>query len=189
MTTRPPRIAAGVFRRIFPKPGSQGTFNRGRATFPTVADWASELSALRPTFGGGTGPFPAHLVDAAEGLFAELIPSQGPNTLLHGDLHHFNILLDETRGWLAIDPQGVVGEAEYECGALLRNHDLDKRDFADLKRITARRIDILAETLGFDRERIAGWGLAQAVLSAWWDWHESTQFGLEFVRCSPSPTR
>jgi len=92
--------------------------------------------------------------------------------LLHGDLHHFNILQDHERGWLSIDPQGVIGEAEYECGALLRNYEMSKRSRDEMKRITTRRIDLLAEILGFDKERIIGWGMAQAILSAWWDWHD-----------------
>jgi streptomycin 6-kinase len=165
------RIAAQTFARVR-RAAPQN------AAFPTVADWAKELDGLRAAFSGGVGPFPAHLVEAAEGLYRELLPTQGPPVLLHGDLHHFNILFaGEARGWLAIDPQGVLGEAEYECGALLRNHDLDRRDFADIKRLTARRIEILSEALSFEKERIRGWGLAQAVLSAWWDWHEGAPPG------------
>ena len=34
---------------------------------------------------------------------------------------HQNALLDAQRGWLAIDPKGVVGELAYEVGAELRN--------------------------------------------------------------------
>lgn len=159
------RIAAEVFLRVrHPAPEN--------SAFPTVTQWASALGKLRPTFQSGTGPFPPELVDAAQGLYRELLSSQGPPVLLHGDLHHFNILLDKERGWLAIDPQGVIGEAEYECGALLRNYELSKRSRAEIKRITARRIDILSETLGFDKDRLIGWGLAQAILSAWWDWHD-----------------
>jgi streptomycin 6-kinase len=164
------RIAAGVFQAVRQAAPDE-------SDFPTVAAWARGLEELRPAFDGGFGPFPRELVEAAEGLYADLLPSQGPPVLLHGDLHHFNILLDEQRGWLAIDPQGVLGEAEYECGALLRNHDLDKRDRGDVKRLTARRIDLLAEALNFERDRIIGWGLAQAVLSAWWDWHPEAPSG------------
>ena len=36
----------------------------------------------------------------------------------------------------------------------------------------ARRVAILAEVLGFDPRRIAGWGYAQAVLSAWWSYED-----------------
>ncbi len=183
------KVAAEVFQavRFSPNPDNGGP-DRDKASFgspllglgelPTVAGWASELANLRPAFGGGCGPFPRELVEIAEGLYAELLVSQGPPVLLHGDLHHFNILFaGEQRGWLAIDPHGVLGEAEYECGALLRNHDLDQRSREEIKKLTARRIAILAERLGFEKERVIGWGLAQAILSAWWDWHPEVSPG------------
>ena len=52
----------------------------------------------------------------------------------------------------------------------------------DYRGITKRRIDILHERLGFERERIHEWGVAHAVLSAWWsiedhgDWHYALAF-------------
>jgi streptomycin 6-kinase len=134
----------------------------------TVENWTSGLAKLRPYFNGGTGPLPEYLVDAAENLFAELIPSQGERVLLHGDLHHWNILSATRQPWLAIDPKGVIGEREYDTGAILRNPWGKHFDPQDLKRIQARRLDIFCEILGFERERILGWGVAQAVLSAWW---------------------
>jgi streptomycin 6-kinase len=57
----------------------------------------------------------------AESLFRELIASSESPVLLHGDLHHFNILSARRQPWLAIDPKGVAGEPAYEPGALLRN--------------------------------------------------------------------
>jgi streptomycin 6-kinase len=52
----------------------------------------------------------------------------------------------------------------------------------DYRRMIKRRIDILHERLGFERERILEWGLAHAILSAWWsieehgDWSYAAQF-------------
>jgi len=117
-------------------------------------------------FGGGTGPFSTRLVEQAETLFAQLIASMGEPMLLHGDLHHWNILSAEREPWLAIDTKGLVGEAEYEVGALLRNRDLMS------VQVLARRVDQLAEALGFDRDRIVAWGMAQGVLSAWWNYED-----------------
>jgi streptomycin 6-kinase len=37
-----------------------------------------------------------------------------------------------------------------------------------------KRIDILHEHLGFERERILEWSLAHAVLSAWWSFEDNT---------------
>jgi streptomycin 6-kinase len=136
--------------------------------FPTVAGWAAGLDRLRARFGGTTGPLPAVLVERAEQLFADLIGSMGEPVLLHGDLHHDNILTAHRQPWLALDPKGVVGEAAYETGALLRNPAGRVLQAPDPAGMMARRIDQLAAELGFEWERIRGWALAQAVLSAWW---------------------
>ncbi len=101
--------------------------------------------------------------------------------LLHGDLHHDNILSADREPWLAIDPKGVVGEAEYEVGAFVRN-----RLFAGPKpeMLLARRVDQFVDELGFDRERIVGWSLAQAVLSAWWSFEDSGHVWNEAIACA-----
>ena len=135
------------------------------AHFPTVTEWAGDLAKLRKRFDGGTGPLPADLIAQAETLFRELLSSAEPSVLLHGDLHHFNILAARRSPWLAIDPQGLAGEPAYEVGALLRNPY--PHLFTDPK-VQRRRIEVLHEELGFAKNRILGWGIAQAVLSAWW---------------------
>ncbi|MCB0137427.1 MAG: hypothetical protein KDD75_20155 [Caldilineaceae bacterium] len=146
-------------------------------TLLTIREWAQQLANLRPTFDGSTGPFPPYLVDAAERLFAELIASSGPLMVLHGDLHHDNIISAQRAPWLAIDPQGVAGEREYEIGALLYNPLRWLPAQPDVKRIEARRIDQVADRLGLDRQRLLGWGIAQCVLSAWWDYDGSADGG------------
>ena len=138
--------------------------------FPSVADWAGGLAELREEFDGGTGPFDETLVETAESLFTDLLASSSELVLLHGDLHHYNIL-SAGDGWLVIDPKGIAGEPAYEVGALLRN-PFTLYDEPEIKQITARRLDILAETLALDRERLRQWSLAQAILSAWWSYED-----------------
>jgi streptomycin 6-kinase len=133
-----------------------------------LSDWFDGLKGLRTRFGGGTGPFPQHLVERVESLIPDLFANSSPPVLLHGDCHHFNILSSE-RGWLAIDPKGVIGPAGYEVGPLLMNPWGDFLDRPDPVGITERRLAILSERLGFPRERLRDWGLCHAVLSAWWD--------------------
>ncbi len=77
------------------------------------------------------------------------------------------------RGWLAIDPKGVVGEAAYEVGASLRNPIEDARLFAN-SGIILRRVAIFAERLGFDRDRLIGWCFAQVVLATIWSLEDGT---------------
>lgn len=164
------RIAAGVMQKLWqplPPPAARGL------PFPHVGQWAGGLARLRRQFGGGTGPFPPHLVGLAEGLFAELLDTavSENDVLLHGDLHHGNILAHGA-GWLAIDPKGVRGEPAYEVGAWLRNPMPALFGVADLEARLARRVAIFSEMLGIERERLVGYGLAQAVLSGWWSYED-----------------
>lgn len=65
--------------------------------------------------------FPRKLIDFALKASKELLVSSGEQVLLHGDLHHYNILSSARNSWLAIDPKGGIGEREYEICALMRN--------------------------------------------------------------------
>lgn len=160
-------IAAQVMRDLWRPPPAEASDR-----FTTVKRWAQGLQRLREEFDGGCGPFPRRLVEQAETLFDELLASSEAAVLLHGDLHHYNILLAGDDRWLAIDPKGVLGEPCYEVGALMRN-PFGVEEWPDLSRRLERRADILAGELGFDRQRILGWTMAQAVLSAWWSYEDS----------------
>jgi len=144
--------------------------------FLSLRGWFDELKKLRPRFGGGTGPFPERTVGIVEGLLGELFAEDRPQVLLHGDFHHFNILLSE-RGWLVIDPKGVVGPAEYEAGPLLTNPWDKMPEEAEAIRRTRRRIAILVERLGFDRQRLWAWAVCHSLLSSFWDMTENGSGG------------
>lgn len=154
-------IAASVMRKLRHSAPAQHDF-------PSVADWAGGMKRMRAHFDGGTGPFPAALVEEAENLFTELLASSAPPVLLHGDLHHDNILETENGLWLAIDPKGLIGEPAYEVGALLRNLWPTRHALHNPQQMLERRVHQFAEELEMDRARVRGWGVAQAVLSAWW---------------------
>ena len=172
-------VAADVMRQLWrPVPADH--------PFPTVAYWGSGFQRLlRARFDGTTGPLPEALVSRAEVSFAELLGSMDEPVLLHGDLHHENILRAERQPWLAIDPKGVVGEPAYEVGALLRNALPERASPAELTRLQRRRIAQLAELLGFDAQRLRAWGFAQAVLSAVWSIDDGGD-GQASVACAES---
>ncbi len=168
-------IAAQVMRRLWrPLPSTH--------SFPTIADWARGLQRLRQRFDGGTGPFPSHLIERAEIIFSELIASSTECVLLHGDLHHDNILAAEREPWLAIDPQGVAGERGYEVGAWLYNPMPQLLQWHKPECVLARRIDQFAEELELERERLLACGFAQAVLSAWWTFEDHGRVSEDTLR-------
>ena len=74
-------------------------------------------------------------------------------TLVHGDLHHHNVLRS-ARGWLAIDPKPYRGEPEFDVASFLWN-PLPYRMRAD---VTERRLDAFAAA-GLDQERMRAWAV------------------------------
>jgi streptomycin 6-kinase len=130
----------------------------------TVFDWGQAFERYVAT---GDDQIPADLVAEGQQLYSRLCASQVNPILLHGDLQHYNVLFDARRGWLAIDPKGVVSEVEYEVGAFLRNPFERPELFLSCPRIE-RRVTLFANKLKLNYERMLGWGFAQAILSAIW---------------------
>jgi streptomycin 6-kinase len=145
----------------------------GLHKFILLSNWFDGLKRYRAMYDGGTGPLNAKLVERVERSVSDFLAENHQPVLMHGDFHHYNILSSE-RGWLVIDPKGVLGPAGYEVGPLLINPWGELIHKSEVQKITMRRIDILHDHLGFERERILEWGLAHAVLSAWWGMEENT---------------
>jgi streptomycin 6-kinase len=95
----------------------------------------------------------------------ELLSAPRDVVVLHGDLHHDNVLDFGARGWLAIDPKGLVGERGFDFANLFCNPDL--RTAAAPGRL-ARQATVVAEAAGLERARLLRWILAWAGLSAAW---------------------
>ena len=111
------------------------------------------------------GFIPTDYVDRAEALFADLCASQRQPQLLHGDLHHYNVLYDADAGWTVIDPWGAIGEIEFELGPSLRN---PLEPFVKSPREVERRLRIYASRLNFDAGRAVKWAFATTVLGIIW---------------------
>lgn len=136
--------------------------------FPTLEERFEGFTRLRKTFNGQTGPLPEKIVSDGESLYKHLLETSTEPYLLHGDFHHDNVLSATREPYLAIDPHGVVGERAFDTATMLRNPKHFFKNNPDPKKILSRRIAILSEELGIDKERIKQWGIAQNVLSAIW---------------------
>ena len=132
---------------------------------PTVADWGRGFDRYLQS---GDEQIPRAVVEEAREIYQGLASSQRKTMLLHGDLQHYNVLSDNERGWVAIDPKGVIGELEYELGALLRNPVELPDVFANPVTIK-RRLEILTAVLHLDYSRALRWSYSQSILSAIWD--------------------
>jgi streptomycin 6-kinase len=99
-------------------------------------------------------------------LTERLLADQREVRVLHGDIHHRNIR-QSSRGWLAFDPKGVVGERTYDCANTLCNPVMPKLVHNETRLLT--NAAILADALALDLSRVLAFTYAYACLNAsWW---------------------
>ena len=117
---------------------------------------------------------PAPVRQRAHAIFCELIADDIRGVVLHGDLHHMNVLRSHD-GWRAIDPHGWVGDPAFEPAALLANPrglveggDARGMDGSELAERSRRRSAIYAETAGLDLARVRAWGFVGCVIAELW---------------------
>jgi streptomycin 6-kinase len=132
--------------------------------FPMARDWLAR--ALAPDALPGRKRELPWIRRALERI-VDVAAGDEPEYLLHGDLHHGNILSAQREPWLAIDPHGVVGDAAWEIAPFLFNN-LQRFPAAERPRIVRRRADQFAEELELDRERVYAWSAVRCVQSAFW---------------------
>lgn len=127
--------------------------------FPHIKDW---LTALDKDWN-----IPKHYLQKARKLRDELLQTSEMDVLLHGDLHHDNILQNGDE-WLVIDPKGVVGESAYEVAAFIRNPIPELLNHDDASNIIQGRVTRFSAGLELPERRIIDLCFVQAVLS--WVW-------------------
>jgi streptomycin 6-kinase len=158
------RILCGVAARL----------HRLRATPPPelmpLARWFEALAPAARAHGG----FLARANAAAQALLA----SPRDVTVLHGDIHHANVLDGGERGWLAIDPKGLWGERTFDFVNVLRNPDAT---VALTPGRFARQVEVLVDAASLERRRLLEWTLAFAGLSGAWHLADGTPADLDLA--------
>jgi len=143
----------------------------------TVAEWGRAFDWYIRL---GDTQIPLGMVHRAAAIYATLCETQAATRLLHGDLHHYNVLDGGDRGWVSIDPKGVIGEVAYEIGAALRNPAEAPEIFGDRTTIE-KRVATFSSRLGLDTDRALRWAYAQGVLSAIWHVEDGFTIGPDNV--------
>ena len=80
-----------------------------------------------------------------------LLSSPKDELLLHGDIHHGNILDFGERGWLAIDPKGLFGERGYDDANLFFNPEVSP---CKQRERFLRQRAVVTQAANLDRQRL-----------------------------------
>ncbi len=132
-----------------------------KTAFPTIKDLLSAFD----------NPQVAELpmLHKAKTLAKQLLKTSEKSVLLHGDLHHDNILYNGASQWLAIDPKGVLGEPAFEVGAFIRNPISKILADTNLISLLEKRIICFAKYLNLEPWRLRDWSFVQCILAACWN--------------------
>lgn len=161
------RIAGELIRQV-PAPVPDNT------SFPTYVGW------LDTAFTKVRAARPGHeqllrLADEAAVLFRTLPADEAGLRLLHGDLHHFNIIYDKPQAkWRAIDPHGVIGYSCLEAGRFVQNQLGMEDDEEARKQALLQMVDILGHALQQPPRMILAGTFIDTVLSTCWTTEDVT---------------
>lgn len=146
------RIVCNVIRKLHQAPFT-------KLDFPNIKNWLKALDKDRN--------IPTHYLKKARELRDKLLQASIQPVLLHGDLHHDNIL-QNGNDWIVIDPKGVIGDSSYEIAAFIRNPLPELLDLEHAGKIINNRVTKFAKILDLKPQLIRDWGFIQSVLA--WVW-------------------
>jgi streptomycin 6-kinase len=108
-------------------------------------------------------PCTARAVDHALASAARRIDAHRDEraVLVHGDVHQWNAL-EAGDGFKLVDPDGLLAEAEYDLGIIMREDPLELLD-GDTQERTHERARWLARRSGLDATAIWEWGVVERV--------------------------
>ncbi|MBA3536163.1 MAG: hypothetical protein H0T84_06080 [Tatlockia sp.] len=119
--------------------------------------WFKSLETAASQLGG--------FFSQALALANELLSEPQDLVVLHGDIHHGNILDFGSRGWLAIDPKHLIGERSFDYANLFSNPN---QTLATQSGRLSQQVEIIADAAQLDKKRLLKWILAYSALSAAW---------------------
>lgn len=161
-------VWGSVVRRISIEQGERPEWADFEHIAARAEQWTDELPASWEDLGR---PFPRWLLEAA----LEVCQTRGAvgrrsgrDVLVHTDLHFRNIVAPLGDGWdkaLAIDPQPMIGEAEFAVAPVLWNR-LQDYPARNPERAVLDRVSAFCAAAGLDADRARAWSIVREVDNA-----------------------
>ncbi len=131
-------------------------------------EWADQLPVLTTT-----QLAPRRLVSQAISLlrrFADDPATDG--TLVHTDLHYFNVLAAEREPWLVIDPKPLSGDPCFEIAPLLWNRWSEATAATSVRQALLSRMYAVVDAAGLDEDRVRDWVVARELTNVLWSYQD-----------------
>jgi streptomycin 6-kinase len=128
-----------------------------------VERWTADLEALPRD-----APIPRRLREQCVSLVRDLVADPASvGVIIHGDLHHHNVLAADREPWLVIDPKPMSGDPHYEPAPMLWNR-WDEIVAGNARENLRRRFHTLVDVAGLDEDRARDWVVVRMVHNMSW---------------------
>lgn len=153
----------------------QSSFNNEKLTLPSLDDFAIALKK--------NSVLSSSILKRSLDFYYQLSSNSSQKIVLHGDLHHSNIIRTNDIEIMSIDPKGVVGDPMYEIAAFIRNPISKIPQTNGINKIIANRIKIFSQFFNVKENDLLKWSYFGTILAA--DWAISDQQPYEeWLRCA-----
>ena len=126
-----------------------------------------------------SGLLPRRLSSHASSLLAAFAAEPDVDaTLIHTDLHFFNVLASDREPWLAIDPKPLAGDPAYEVAPVLWNRFEEALATGNVRSATLSKMFAVIDASGLDEDRVRDWVVVREVLNVMWEFEDSLLGGL-----------
>ena len=121
------------------------------STFPTYSEWFD--AGKEGTKNRKDCEELRQYLESAESMLNDICQKYSRNVLLHGDLHHENILKNENGSYTVIDPKGVAGDPVFDLSRFILDEFRDDL-VSEPKDIIIDFVKKLGESVGIPCETL-----------------------------------
>lgn len=136
---------------------------------PLLKNWFKDLFLYADKFG--------EIIRKCADIAKYLLEDQRDIVVLHGDLHHENILHSADRGWLSIDPKGIIGERAFDYVNILCNPNVE---VALKEGRFIHQLEIISRESKINFDYLLKWAVAWAGLSTVWSLNDGAKTSIAF---------
>lgn len=123
------------------------------------------------------------IVKRAAQIAENYLNKSAANCLLHGDMHHENVMHHPKRGWLALDPKGVIGNPAFDCANTLHN-PLERHDLFHNETRLLKQVEILSEKTDINPQDIIESAYIYGALSSCWTKDDDGEYDSDRLKTS-----
>lgn len=150
----------------------------GEYKYPTYLDWVSRIASILENM--TEFKVLALHMKKAENICKDLFRKYPEKMLLHGDLHHYNILLNSNAGYTIIDPKGVIGNPIFDIPRFILN-ELEDEITPALKDKIQYCMSVISNKLDINPDVIKQCFYIETAMAQCWNVESNEQASIESV--------